>query len=70
MPHPYHLKIPSAILRITFLGIALLAQQPAFAQQLRAHLLRHFGVRLSSAGLVAKDATLRPAGGTRGSICF
>ena len=29
MPHHYHLKIQSAIFWITFLGIALLAQQPA-----------------------------------------
>jgi hypothetical protein len=35
MPHHYHLNIRSAIFWITFLGIALLAQQPAFAQQLR-----------------------------------
>jgi hypothetical protein len=35
MPNHYHLKIPSAILLITFSGIALLAQQPASVQQLR-----------------------------------
>lgn len=58
MPHDYHLKIQSAIFWITFLGIALLAQQPASAQQLRRI---YYGTSASVSHLpvwVAKDAGL------------
>jgi hypothetical protein len=58
MPHHYHLRIQSAIFWITFLGIALLAQQPASAQQLRRI---YYGTSASVSHLpvwVAKDAGL------------
>ena len=69
MPHHYHLKIPSAILWITFLGIAL-----GPTAVLRAATAAHYyGTSASVSHLpVGSPRTLlsgRPVS-ARGSICF
>jgi ABC-type nitrate/sulfonate/bicarbonate transport system substrate-binding protein len=58
MPHHYHLKMLPASFWITFLGVALLPQQQASAQQLRRI---YYGTSASVSHLpvwVAKDAGL------------